>query len=110
MDRSGSVGVGERPAEAGELAGDGHSDERAALAAAVRSLARFDPTVVRRAVPAAGCHHLHVGLIDLGRFLRPGVEVSCGALRSARSARWRAGDYAAGSVSIAALASGRVIT
>jgi len=37
---------------------------------AVRSLARFQPVVVRRAVLASGGYRLHVWLVDLGRYLR----------------------------------------
>jgi hypothetical protein len=40
------------------------------FAQAVRSLARFQPVVVRRAVLSHGWYHLHVWLVDLGRYLR----------------------------------------
>lgn len=37
---------------------------------AVRSLARFQPVVARRGVISHGWYHLHVWLIDLGRYIR----------------------------------------
>ena len=40
------------------------------FAQAVRSLARFKPDVVRRAILHHGSYHLHVWLVDLGRYLR----------------------------------------
>ena len=40
------------------------------FAQAVRSLAHFQPVVVRRAILSHGWYHLHVWLVDLGRYLR----------------------------------------
>ena len=40
------------------------------FAQAVRSLARFQPLVVRRGVLTHGSHHLHVWLVDLMHYLR----------------------------------------
>ena len=39
------------------------------VAQAMQSLASFQPTVVRRAILSDGWYHLHVWLVDLGRYL-----------------------------------------
>jgi hypothetical protein len=39
---------------------------------AVRSLSQFTPVVVRRGVLSAGSFHLHLWLVDLERYVRPG--------------------------------------